>query len=215
MSNFQLSRRFCLMLPFLAATLPVAAQTKPVRMVALGDSLTAGYGLPASAAFPSALERALRQRGHAVEIANAGVSGDTASAGRDRMDWSIADGTELVIVALGANDSLRGIDVAITTKALDEIITRLKERKMRVLLAGMLAPPNNGPEYARAFKAMYETLAAKHAVPLYPFFLDGIAGNARLNQPDQLHPTAEGVEEMARRITDFAEAGVKAVLSSR
>jgi acyl-CoA thioesterase I len=213
MRNFQLSRRFCLMLPFFASA--AAAQTKPVRMVALGDSLTAGYGLPASAAFPSVLERALRQRGYAVEIANAGVSGDTASAGRDRMDWSVADGTELVIVTLGANDSLRGIDVAITAKALDEIITRLKERKMRVLLAGMLSPPNNGPEYSRAFKAMYETLAAKHAVPLYPFFLDGVAGNARLNQPDQLHPTAEGVEEMARRMSDFVEIGVKAVLSSR
>ena len=215
MNNFQFSRRICLMLPLFGAAFTAVAQARPVRMVALGDSLTAGYGLPASAAFPNALERALRQRGHAVEIANAGVSGDTASAGRDRMDWSIADGTELVIVALGANDSLRGIDVSITTKALDEIITRLKERKMRVLLAGMLAPPNNGPEYGRAFKTMYETLAAKHGVPLYPFFLDGIAGNAKLNQPDQLHPTAEGVEEMARRMTDFVEVGVKAVLSSR
>ncbi len=215
MNDLQISRRLCLMLPVLLGISPGAAQAKPVRMVALGDSLTAGYGLPASAAFPSVLARVLSQRGHVVAIENAGVSGDTASAGRDRVDWSVSEGTELVIVALGANDSLRGIDVKITHMALDEIITRLKDRKMSVLLAGMLAPPNNGPDYGRDFKAMYEILAAKHNLPLYPFFLDGVAGDPKLNQPDQLHPTAEGVEEMVRRMSDFVETGVKAVLSSR
>jgi acyl-CoA thioesterase I len=212
----QPSRRICLALPLLAMLpVPSLAQSKPIRMVALGDSLTAGYNLPASAAFPAVLQRALRAKGISIEIENAGVSGDTASAGRDRLDWSIADGTDMVLVSLGANDALRGLDVAVTQKALDEIITRLKARKMKVLLAGIFAPPNNGPVYAEAFKAMYVNLSAKHGVPLYPFFLDGVAGNAKLNLPDQLHPNMEGVEEMVRRIQPFIEAGLKSVTASQ
>jgi acyl-CoA thioesterase I len=212
----QPSRRICLALPLLAMLpVPSLAQSKPIRMVALGDSLTAGYNLPASAAFPAVLQRALRAKGISIDVENAGVSGDTASAGRDRLDWSIADGTDIVLVSLGANDALRGLDVAVTQKALDEIITRLKARKMKVLLAGIFAPPNNGPVYAEAFKAMYVNLSTKHDVPLYPFFLDGVAGNAKLNLPDQLHPNMEGVEEMVRRIQPFIEAGLKSVTASQ
>jgi acyl-CoA thioesterase I len=212
----QPSRRICFAMPLLAL-LPSTgiAQSKPIRMVVLGDSLTAGYNLPASAAFPSVLQRVLRSKGISVEIENAGVSGDTASAGRDRLDWSIGEGADIVLVSLGANDSLRGVDAMITRKALDEIITRLHARKIKVLLAGILAPPNNGPVYGAAFKAMYEGLAAKHNVPLYPFFLDGVAGNPKLNLSDQLHPNAEGVEEMVRRILPFVEVGLKLVVPSK
>jgi acyl-CoA thioesterase I len=200
---------------FALSGIKVFAQGRPVRMVALGDSLTAGYGLPGSSAYPAILQRVLQAKGLAVEIGNAGVSGDTASAGRDRLDWSVPEGTELVLLALGANDSLRGVDVSITEKALEEIITRLKERKIRVLVAGMLAPPNNGPEYGRAFKTMYERLAMRHDVPLYPFFLDGVTGNNTMTLPDQLHPNTAGVEEMVRRTSGFVEAGVKSILASR
>jgi acyl-CoA thioesterase I len=210
MRKIQPSRRICFALPLLALMPSDSyAQNKNIRMVALGDSLTAGYNLPVPAAFPSVLQRVLRAKGVAIDIENAGVSGDTASAGRDRLDWSVPDGTDIVLVSLGANDSLRGIDPAVTTKALDDIITRLKARKMKVLLAGIYAPPNNGPVYGAAFKAMYENLAAKHNVPLYPFFLDGVAGNSSLNLPDQLHPNTAGVEEMVRRILPFIEAGLK------
>jgi acyl-CoA thioesterase I len=203
-------RRICFALPLLAFFPGSAeAQARTLRMVALGDSLTAGYNLPVSAAFPSVLARVLRSRGIAIDIENAGVSGDTASAGRDRLDWSVPDGTDVVLVALGANDSLRGVDIEITTRALDEIVTRLKARRIKVLLAGMLAPPNNGPVYGAAFKAMYEKLSARHGLALYPFFLEGVTGNPRLLLSDQLHPNAEGVEEMVRKMTGFVEAGLK------
>jgi acyl-CoA thioesterase-1 len=213
MPNFKPSRRFCLTFG-VAAMLPSAlhAQTaKAVRIVALGDSLTAGYNLPASAAFPVVLDKSLKAKGLAVAVENAGVSGDTASAGRDRLDWSVADGTDLVIVELGANDSLRGLDPKITEAALDEILTRLKVRKMDAILAGMLAPPNNGPDYAKAFNAIYPRLAEKHRVPLYPFFLDGVAGVPRLNLPDGIHPTAAGVEEIVKRILPIVEAEVRRI----
>jgi acyl-CoA thioesterase I len=191
---------------------PVAAQTaKPVRVVALGDSLTAGYGLPQAAAFPVVLERELKKRGVPVAIENAGVSGDTASGGRDRLDWSVADGTNLVIVELGANDALRGLDPKVTEAALDDILTRLKARGIAVILAGMRAPPNNGPAYVRDFDALYPRLASKHGVPLYPFFLDGVAGDPRLNLPDGIHPTAAGIEEIVKRMLPLVEAEVRRV----
>jgi acyl-CoA thioesterase I len=215
MQDFKPTRRFCLSLA--AATLAGASGAfaqgagKSVRIVALGDSLTAGYNLPSSAAFPTVLERELRKSGLAVSVENAGVSGDTASAGRDRLDWSVPDGTDLVIVELGANDALRGIDPKVTEAALDEILTRLKARRMDVLLAGMLAPPNNGPQYAEAFNGIFRRLAAKHGVALYPFFLDGVAGNPRLNLPDGIHPTAAGVEEIVRRILPAVSAEVKRI----
>jgi acyl-CoA thioesterase I len=215
MKDFKPTRRFCL--SFAAAALAGASGAfaqgagRTVRIVALGDSLTAGYNLPASAAFPTVLQRELRKAGLAVTVENAGVSGDTASAGRDRLDWSVADGTDLVIVELGANDALRGIDPKVTEAALDEILSRLKARKIDVLLAGMLAPPNNGPQYAEAFNGIFRRLAAKHGVALYPFFLDGVAGNARLNLPDGIHPTASGVEEIVRRILPAVSAEVKRI----
>jgi acyl-CoA thioesterase-1 len=173
--------------------------------VALGDSLTAGYNLPAEAAFPAALERALRAKGYAVEIVNAGVSGDTASAGLDRLDWSVADGTDGVIVELGANDMLRGLDPAIPREAIESIVGRLKARGIPVMLAGMYASRNLGQAYVERFDGLYTEIAKKHGLVLYPFFLDGIAGDRSLNLPDGLHPTAKGVEVIVARILPTVE----------
>lgn len=181
------------------------SSVRTLKLVALGDSLSAGYNLPASAAFPAVLEQALRQKGVAVEIANAGVSGDTAQGGLDRLDWSVPDGTDGVILELGANDALRGFDPATTEKALEEIITRLKARNIPVLLAGMYAPRNLGPDYAKRFDGLFKALAEKHGLVFYPFFLDGINGERTLNQPDMLHPTAEGVRVIVERILPTVE----------
>jgi acyl-CoA thioesterase I len=176
-------------------TAPVAgAADGPLKIVALGDSLTAGFNLPASAAFPARLERALRAKGYAVEVANAGVSGDTASGGLARLDWSVPDGTAAVIVELGANDMLRGIDPKVTQRALEEIVRRLTERRIAVLLAGMRAIPNLGVDFANGFETIYPEIASKYGALLYPFFLDGVAGDAKLNQRDGLHPTAAGID---------------------
>ena len=182
-----------------------AAAGRTLKLVALGDSLTAGYNLPGPAAFPTVLETALRARGHKVEIANAGVSGDTASGGLERLDWSVPDGTDGVILELGANDMLRGTDPAVTRAALDTIITKLKARGIPVMLAGMYAARNMGPDYVRRFDAIHPELAAKHGLVLYPFFLDGVAGEARLALPDGLHPTAEGVRLVVQRILPSVE----------
>ncbi len=187
---------------------------RTLKLVALGDSLTAGYNLPASAAFPAVLERALRQKGIAVEIANAGVSGDTAQGGLDRLDWSVPDGTDGVILELGANDALRGFDPATTAKALEEIVVRLKARKIPVLLAGMYAPRNLGPDYVSRFDGLFKALAEKHGLVFYPFFLDGIAGDRVLNQPDLLHPTAEGVRVVVERILPTVERFVATLARS-
>lgn len=184
---------------------PAPAAARTLKLVALGDSLTAGYNLPGSAAFPPVLEQALRQKGIAVEIVNAGVSGDTVQGGLERLDWSVADGTDGVIVELGANDALRGIDPATTRKGLEAIITRLKARGIPVLLAGMYAPRNLGPDYAQRFDAIYPELAKSYGLVLYPFFLEGIAGDRALNQPDLLHPTAEGVRVIVRNILPTVE----------
>ena len=178
----------------------VAVTAKPVKMVVLGDSLSAGYGLPAAAAFPVRLQKALDTKGIKVDMINAGVSGDTASGGRDRLDWSVPEGTEAVIVELGANDALRGTDPAVTRAALSEILTRLKARGVAVLLCGMVAPPNYGSEYATRFNAIYPELAKSFGVPLYPFFLEGVAADSRLNQADGMHPTAEGVDVVVKNI---------------
>ena len=180
------------------AVLPVRAA--PLSIVALGDSLTAGYGLAAGEDFATRLEAALVASGIDASVANAGVSGDTASAGAARVDWAVPDGAALVIVELGANDALRGIDPAVTRKALSDLLARLGARNLKALLVGMRAPPNMGEDYVRSFDAIYPDLAREHAVPLYPFFLDGVAGAANLNQPDGMHPTAAGVEEIVRRI---------------
>ena len=181
-----------------------AADT-PIKIVALGDSLTAGYNLPASAAFPVRLERALRAKGHVVEVANAGVSGDTASGGLARLDWSVPDGTAAVIVELGANDMLRGIDSKVTQRAIEEIVRRLTERRIAVLIAGMRAIPNLGIDFASGFETIYPEIASKYGALLYPFFLDGVAGDAKLNQRDGLHPTAAGIDVIVGGILPKAE----------
>ncbi|WP_425290279.1 arylesterase [Blastochloris tepida] len=191
------------------------AEDRPIRLVALGDSLTAGYGLPADAALPAQLQARLQARGHKVVIANAGVSGDTASGGLERLDWSIGDDTEGVIVALGANDALRGIDPAVTRKALDTILTRLEAKGLPVLLAGMYAPRNMGETYARAFDAIYPDLARQHGAVLYPFLLEGVAGDAKRNLGDGIHPTAEGVGLIAERMVPAAEALIARIRAKR
>src|SRR5262249_43592574 len=161
-----------------------------VNIVALGDSLTAGYGLAANEAFPAQLRRALSAKGLAANVANAGVSGDTAAGGLARLDWSVPDGTDAVILELGANDALRGFDPAVKRKALEAMLDRLQTRKIPVLLCGMLAPPNMGGEYGRKFNSIYPDLAARAGAILYPFFLAGVAADPKLNQADGIHPTA-------------------------
>jgi len=182
--------------------------------VAFGDSLTAGYGLPQEAAFPVVLERALKAKGYNVEIANAGVSGDTASAGLDRLDWSVPDGTDGVIVELGANDMLRGVDPSVPRQAIDGIVERLKQRGIPVMLAGMAASRNLGADYAQKFDSLYPDIAKKHDLVLYPFFLDGVAGERSLNLQDGIHPTAKGVEIIVAGILPAVETFI-ATLSKR
>jgi acyl-CoA thioesterase-1 len=189
--------------------------TKPIKMVVLGDSLSAGLGLQASAAFPERLQKALRDKGIAVDISNAGVSGDTSSGGRDRLDWSVPDGTDAVILELGANDALRGLDPKLTREALADILTRLKARKIAVLLCGMMAPPNYGSDYTARFNAIYPDLAKSFGVPLYPFFLEGVAGDALLNQADGMHPTPAGVDVIVKNILPSVEAFLGAIAGQR
>jgi len=200
--------------PAIAQT-PVVNVTKPIKMVVLGDSLSAGYGVAAAAAFPVRLQKYLKIKGIDVEMINAGVSGDTTSGGRDRLEWSVPEGTEAVILELGANDALRGIDPAITRAALSDILTRLKARKIAVLLCGMLAPPNYGADYLARFNAIYPDLAKSFGVPLYPFFLEGVAARAALNQADGLHPTAEGVDVIVKNILPAVEAFVGTISRQR
>jgi acyl-CoA thioesterase-1 len=183
-----------------------AAEPQPVKIVAFGDSLTAGLGVPAEAAFPAKLAAALRAKGQNVEIVNAGVSGDTASGGLARVDWSVQEGTDAVILELGANDALRGIDPKVTRAALDSILKKFKTRNIPVLLAGMRAPRNMGPDYARQFDAIFPELAEQYDAIFYPFFLDGVATEAKLNQPDGIHPTAAGVDIIVGRILPQVEA---------
>ena len=190
----------------LAAGAAAAAPGRPLTVVVLGDSLAAGYGLPPGADFVSVLERALRARGHEAKLINAGVSGDTSTGGLERLDWSVPDGADGVIVELGANDMLRGVDPAIPRRALDTIVSRLKARGVAVMLAGMYASRNLGPAYVQTFDAIYPEIAKTHDLVLYPFFLDGIAGDRSLNLPDGLHPTAKGVEIIVERILPSVES---------
>lgn len=195
--------------PGLAQTSPVkpdVADVKPIKLAVLGDSLTAGYGLPASAAFPVRLQKALAGKGIVADVHNAGVSGDTTSGGLARLDWSIPPDTEAVIVELGANDALRGVDPQVARGALNDILNKLKARNVAVLLCGMYAPPNYGADYTAKFNSIYPDLAKAHKVPLYPFFLDGVATDAKLTQPDGLHPTAAGVDVVVERILPTVEA---------
>ncbi|MGB3867592.1 MAG: arylesterase [Xanthobacteraceae bacterium] len=193
------------MAALLTAAAPALAESPPLKVVVLGDSLSAGYGLSAIDAFPEKLQTALRAKGIAVDIDNAGVSGDTSSGGLGRLDWSVPDGTQAVILELGANDALRGIDPDVTRKALGEIIRRLQTRGIAVLLCGMRAPPNYGADYAARFDAIYPDLARQFGVPLDPFFLDGVAADAALNQADGMHPTAAGVERIVARVLPMVE----------
>jgi acyl-CoA thioesterase-1 len=198
-----------------SAQAPAIQGSKPIKMVVLGDSLSAGYQLAATAAFPVRLQKALKAKGIDVDMINAGVSGDTASGGRDRLDWSVPEGTQAVIVELGANDALRGTDPKITRAALADILARLKARNIAVLLCGMYAPPNYGAEYSARFNAIYSDLAKTFQVPLYPFFLDGVATIAKLNQPDGLHPTAEGIDRVVRNILPTVEAFLRSLSEQR
>jgi len=184
----------------------LAGEGKPVQLVVLGDSLSAGLGLSAADAFPAKLQKALKDKGITVDISNAGVSGDTASGGRDRLDWSVPEATQGVILELGANDALRGTDPSVTKAALSDILTRLKARGVPVLLCGMLAPPNYGKDYAERFNAIYPDLSKSSGVPLYPFFLDGVAADAKLNQADGVHPTPAGVDIVVKNIMPAVEA---------
>ncbi len=183
----------------LGATTPSLAE-RPVRIVALGDSLTAGYNLPASSAFPNQLEAALRRSGEIVEVINAGVSGDTTSGALERLDWAVDDNVDIVLVELGANDMLRGIAPALVRKNLDQILTILARKKTRVLLAGMLAAPGLGSAYASDFNAIYPDLARQHGIALYPFFLDGVAADPALLLKDGMHPNHAGVERIVQNI---------------
>jgi acyl-CoA thioesterase-1 len=180
-----------------------AAEAK--RLLVLGDSLTAGYGLAPEAAFPAQLERHLKGRGLAVRVLNGGVSGDTTAGGRARLGWALAEEPGFAIVALGGNDGLRGIDPAATRANLDDILRQLKARGVKVLLAGMRAPPNLGRRYGEAFDPVFAELARAHDVALYPFFLDGVAADPALNQADGIHPNARGVATMVERIAPAVE----------
>jgi acyl-CoA thioesterase I len=181
------------------------ASAEPYRIVGFGDSLMAGYGLDPGNGFTEKLQAALKARGVDAEVANGSVSGDTSSGGLSRLDWSVPDGTQLVLVELGANDMLRGITPDITEKNLDTILARLKERKIPMLLVGMRAAPNLGADYQAAFDGIYPKLAAKYGVPLYPFFLDGVAADPKFLQADQMHPSAAGVDEIVKRFLPTLE----------
>jgi len=195
----------------LPQTAEAASPDKEIVIVAYGDSLTAGYQLPPDAAFPVQLERTLRAKGLNVRVLNAGVSGDTAADALARFDWSMPEEADAAIVELGANDALRGIQVPETEKALNEILARLKARRMDVLIAGMEAPRNWGEDYAKRFTAMYRTLAQTHGAQLYPFFLAGVALDSSLNLSDGMHPTAQGVQKIVDAMLPDVEALIERV----
>lgn len=182
-----------------AAPKTAAKQTTRKTIVAVGDSLTAGLGVDESVAYPSQLQRKLADNGYYFNVVNAGVSGETSSGALSRIEWVISVlKPDIIILETGANDGLRGIDPDILIKNLDKIISFIKANNIEVLLCGMKMLPNMGPEYSKAFTRVYPEIAQKHAIPLIPFFLEGVAGDPRFNQPDRLHPTAKGY----RRIVD-------------
>lgn len=191
--------------------IPGQAAARTLQVVAFGDSLSAGFQLPEDASFPAQLETALKADGFDVAVANAAVSGDTASGGLERVDWSVPDGTDLAIVELGANDMLRGTDPALTRQALDGILSRLQERKIAVLLAGMYAAPNLGADYGAKFASIYSGLAKRYGVPLYPFFLAGVVGKPDLHLKDGMHPNRDGVAVIVKGILPDVEAALRAM----
>ncbi|NUS68735.1 MAG: arylesterase [Ensifer adhaerens] len=181
------------------------ARAETISLIGFGDSLMAGYQLPPEDAFPARLEKALKEKGFDVTIANAGVSGDTSSGGLARIDWSVPDGTKGVILELGANDALRGIAPEETRKNIEAMITRLKDRGIAVLLAGMMAPPNMGADYAARFNPIYPEIAEKYGLELYPFFLDGVVTEAKLKLEDGMHPNGDGVGVMVEKALPVVE----------
>jgi acyl-CoA thioesterase-1 len=184
----------------------LAQAPRPVRLLMLGDSITAAYGLARPEGLPAKLEAALRAKGHPVTVIDAGVSGDTTAGGRSRLEWALAERPDAVIVALGGNDGLRGIEPRNSAANLKAILDTLKARNLPTMLAGMLAPPNLGADYGREFAGVFQTLARENPeVVFYPFLLEGVAGEATLNQPDRIHPNPKGVEEMVRRMTPAVE----------
>ncbi len=199
----------CLWLALAFSTFTVYATTEQYKLVAFGDSLTAGYGLSGSNSFPSQLQQSLRIKGYNVIVINAGVSGDTAAGGLSRLDWSIDEDVDGVIIELGANDALRGTPPASTRASLEQLLLRLKNQNIDLLLTGMLAPPNLGPDYGRAFNAIFPDLARKYDLVFYPFFLKNVAGIPSLNQPDGLHPTPQGVKVIVQNILPKVEELLK------
>lgn len=201
-----LSKHFRVIVAVLfVAVSTIASRAEPVRIVGFGDSLMAGFGLQPGESFPEKLGAALKAKGLDVVVDNAGVSGDTSSGGLSRLDWSVPDGTRLVILELGANDMLRGIAPELTEQNLDKMLAALKARNIKVLLAGMRAAPNLGPDYQKAFDAIYPNLAAKYDVPLYPFFLDGVAADRAYLLEDGMHPNAKGIDRMVERALPAVE----------
>ena len=203
-------RLIILVAAFLALT--PAAFSKPVVLLALGDSLTAGLGLSPSEAFPARLETALKAKYPDLSIINGGVSGDTAAGGLARLDWALTEDVNGLVVELGANDALRGLDVGQTEAALDEILAKAKARGLPVLILGMRAPPNMGPDYVARFDGLYPALSKKYDALLYPFYLDGVAALPNLNQTDGIHPNPRGVDEIVTRIMPKVEELIQKVL---
>jgi acyl-CoA thioesterase-1 len=191
---------FC---PVVTAHAQNPPQSAPVKIAMLGDSLTAGYGVHPEEAIPAQLEKALKAEGRNVTVLNAGVSGDTAAGGLDRVDWMMGDKPDIVFIELGANDALRGVDPGTTERDLTEIIEKLKKAGVTIWLAGMMAPRNFGEEYVKGFDPIYKTLADKYELPLYPFILDGVAQNPALNQADGMHPNPEGVKVIVKNLLPF------------
>lgn len=190
---------------------PLAASAAPVKVMAFGDSLFAGYGLSSDADnIPSQIEKALKADGHDVTMINAAVSGDTTADGLARVDWSLQDKPDLVLLELGANDALRGLDPDRAKANLDQILARLKQANVAVLLCGMLAPRNLGAAYAAKFDGMYKDLAEKYQIPLYPFILDGVATDQSLNQADGMHPNRDGALAIAKRLVPAVEKALPA-----
>ena len=187
------------------ATLPASG----LKIVVLGDSLAAGYGLTRDSSFPARLEVLLRQRGYQVQVVNAGVSGDTSAGGLARLDWALDERPDLMIIELGANDALRGLDPLQTRQNLSAILSRLRDAGVQPLLTGMKAPRNLGEDYYTKFDRLYADLARQHQVPFYPFFLAGVAADPALNQADGIHPTAAGVEVIVRRLLPLVEEVLK------
>jgi acyl-CoA thioesterase-1 len=190
----------------LAALLPALqahAQSAPIKIAFLGDSLAAGFGVKPAESIPARLEAGLKAAGRNVAILNHGVSGDTTAGGLDRIDWMLADKPDIVLVELGGNDALRGTDPAVTEKNLTAIVEKLKAAEVAVWLAGMLAPRNLGSDYVTAFDGLYKRIAEKYQVPLYPFILDGVAQDPAYIQADGIHPNPKGAQVVADRLLPF------------